>query len=77
MAVYLPGPVLDAVITSESLLRNPKAVESPNPSMVVVPSADTRSSGRYFQVMAQSGVDKMPIGARARRKDLAFDIVQC
>jgi hypothetical protein len=30
--------------------------------MVVVPSADTRFTGRYFQVMAQSGVDKIPPG---------------
>jgi hypothetical protein len=29
-------------------------------SMVGVPSADTRSTGRYFQVMAQSAIDKIP-----------------
>jgi hypothetical protein len=32
--------------------------------MVVVPHADTRSSGRYFQVMAQSAIDKIPSGPK-------------
>jgi len=32
--------------------------------MVVVPSADTRSTGRYSQVMAQSTVDKIAPGLK-------------
>ena len=60
----LLDPVLCAVITSESLLGNPKAVGRPNPSMVVVPYADTKSTGRSFQVMAQSAIDKIPPGPK-------------
>ena len=37
---------------------------SPNPSMVVVPHADTRSTGRSFQVMAPTAVDKIPPGPK-------------
>jgi hypothetical protein len=32
--------------------------------MVVVPYADTRSTGRSFQVMAQSAIDKIPPGPK-------------
>ena len=39
-------------------------MESPNPSMVVVPPADTKSTGPSFQVMAQSAVDKIPPGPK-------------
>jgi hypothetical protein len=28
--------------------------------MIVVPHADTKSNGRYFQGMAQSAIDKIP-----------------
>ena len=59
-----PDPVLGAEITSVSSYRSPKAVTSRNPSMVVVPSADTRSTGRYFQVMAQTAIDKIPPGPK-------------
>jgi hypothetical protein len=30
--------------------------------MIVVPHADTKSNGRYFQGMAQSAIDKIPNG---------------
>jgi hypothetical protein len=39
-------------------------VASRNLSMVVVPSADTRSTGCYFQVMAQTAIDKIPPGPK-------------
>jgi hypothetical protein len=39
-------------------------VESPTHPMVVVPHADRRSTGRYFQVMAQSAIDKIPPGPK-------------
>ena len=40
-------------------------MESPNLSMVIVPHADTRSTGRCFvQLMAQSAVDKIPPGPK-------------
>ena len=43
---------------------NPKAVESPNRSKAVVPPANTKSTGRFFQVMAQTAVDKIPPGPK-------------
>jgi hypothetical protein len=39
-------------------------VRNPNASMVVALPADTKSTGRYFQVMAQSAVDKIPPGQK-------------
>ena len=39
-------------------------MESPNPSMVVVPYADMRSAGRCFQVMAQMAIDKIIPGPK-------------
>ena len=42
----------------------PKAVEIPNLSMAVVLSADMRSTGRCFQVMAPTTVDKIPPGPK-------------
>src|SRR5262249_29028335 len=46
------------------VIAQPKAVGSPNPSTVVVRYAVTRSTGHFFQVMAQSGVDKIPPGPK-------------
>jgi hypothetical protein len=37
-------------------------VESFNPFTVVAPNVDTKSTGRFFQAMAQSAVDKIPPG---------------
>jgi hypothetical protein len=46
------------------IIAEPKAVGSHNPSMVVVLSADTKSTGRYFQVIAESAVDKISPGPK-------------
>jgi hypothetical protein len=40
-----------------------------NPFAVVAPSVDTKSTGRYFQVMAQSAVGKNPTGPKMERID--------
>ena len=46
------------------VIAEPKAVGSHNPSMVVVLSADTKSTRRYFQVIAESAVDKISPGPK-------------
>jgi hypothetical protein len=38
-------------------------VESPNPFTVVAPNV-VKSTGHYFQVMAQSAIDKIPPGPK-------------
>jgi hypothetical protein len=39
-------------------------VEILNPFTVVALSVDTKSTGRSFQVMARSGIDKIPPGPK-------------
>jgi hypothetical protein len=46
------------------VIAEPKTVGSHNPSMVVVLSADTKSTRRYFQVIAESAVDKISPGPK-------------
>jgi hypothetical protein len=58
------GSCLNSVV-----IASPEAVGSPNPFTVVAPHADTKSTGRYFQVMAQSAFDKIPPGFKAGRAD--------
>jgi hypothetical protein len=60
----LPDPVPAAAITSASLSGNRKAKATCNPSAVVALTADTKSTGRYCQVMAQSAIDKIPPGQK-------------
>jgi len=45
-------------------LENRKAKVTCNPYAVVALSVDTKSTGRSFQVMAQSGIDKIPSGPK-------------
>src|SRR4030095_4179230 len=66
----LPDRVRSAATISEWSWRNPKAVENPNLSMIVVPHADTRSTGHYFQGMAQSAIDKSIRSKAGRVKPL-------
>jgi hypothetical protein len=58
----LPGPVLCAEITSVSSSANPKAKVTCDPYAAVAPPADTKSTRRYFQVMARLAVDRIPPG---------------
>ena len=46
------------------VIAEPKAVGSHNPSMVVVLSADPKSTGRYFQVIAESAAIKSHPGPK-------------
>src|SRR5262249_54815423 len=54
-----PAPAPGAAPTSVSSLP-----QSPNPSTVAALHADTKSTGRSFQVMAQSAIDKIPPGPK-------------
>ena len=63
MAVYLARSCPKCRNYFGVVIVDPKAAETPNASTVVVPPADTRSTGRYFQVMAQT-VDKIPPGPK-------------
>jgi len=65
-------PVPGAAITSVSSSRNRKAVENPNPFTVGAPNVDTRSTGRSFQVMPQSAVDKIPSGPKLVNMTISF-----
>ena len=58
------GPVQCAEITSVSLSGNRKPKITCDPYAAVAPFADTKSTGRSFQVMAQSAVDKIPPGPK-------------
>ena len=60
----LPGPVQCAEITSVSSLGNRKAKTTCNLYAVVALSVDAKSTGRSFQVMAQSTIDKIPPGPK-------------
>jgi hypothetical protein len=57
-------PVSSAATISVSSARSRQAVESPNPFTVVAPNVVTKSTGHYFQVMAQSAIDKIPPGPK-------------
>ena len=58
----MPGRVLSVATTWASLLANQKAKAACDPYTVVALTADTKSTGCSFQVMAQSAVDKVPPG---------------
>jgi hypothetical protein len=58
----LPDPVPGAEITSVSSSGNRKA--TCDRSEVVAPTVVTKSTGRSFQVMAQSAIDKIPPGPK-------------
>ena len=58
----LPGPVLSAAVTSALSSANRKAKTTCNPYAAVAPSVDTKSTGRSFQAMAQTAIDKIPSG---------------
>jgi hypothetical protein len=54
------------------MFPNVKTVEISNRSMVVVTSADTKSTGRSFQVMAESRVGKIPPGLKLANVTVSF-----
>ena len=60
----LPDPVLGAATTLASSSGNHKAKETCDPCAAVALYVDTKSTGRSFQVMAQSAVDKIPPGPK-------------
>src|SRR4030095_6561928 len=68
----LLDPVPGAAITSVSSSRNRTAVENPKPFTVDPPNVDTRSTGRSFQVMPQSAVDKIPSGPKLVNMTISF-----
>ena len=68
----LLDPVSGAAIASVSSSRNRKAVENLNPFTVGAPNVDTRSTGRSFQVMPQSAVDKIPSGPKLVNMTISF-----
>jgi hypothetical protein len=54
------------------MFPNVKTVEISNRSMVVVTFADTKSTGRSFQVMAESRVGKIPPGLKLANVTVSF-----
>jgi hypothetical protein len=57
-------PVLGVEISSPSSSGNHKAKATYDLYGVVALTVDTKSTGRYFQAMAQSGIDKIPPGPK-------------
>ena len=64
MAVYLARSCPGAETTWVSSSGNHKPKAMCDPSEVVAPTVDTRSTGRFFQVMARSSIDKIPPGPK-------------
>jgi hypothetical protein len=56
--IYLARSVLSAAITSASSSGNHKAKVTCVPYTAVALPADTKSTGRFFQVMTGSAIDK-------------------
>jgi hypothetical protein len=69
-------PVPGAEITSVSSLGNHIAKATCNRYAVVALTADTKSTGCCFQVMAQSAIDKIPPGPKldALTAEKVFDL---
>ena len=59
-----PAPVPGAETISVSSSRSHKAKATCDPYAVVALPVDTKSTGRCFQVMAQSAIDKIPSGPK-------------
>jgi hypothetical protein len=59
-----PDLALGAEITSVSSSGNRKGKPTCDPYVAVALTAETKSTGRFFQIMAQSAIDNIPPGPK-------------